>query len=477
MNKLKAMYRMVPVQAKLTFWTFICMLVQRSISLLTVPIFTRILSTEEYGLYSVYTSWLNIFSIFTTMRLYAGVYNKGLSKFKHDMDGYALSMQYTTSILTLCIGLVYFLFREPINRMTDLSTPIMVMMLVELFFMTPMNFWTVRQRYDYKYKSVVVATLVLAISNPLLGIFAVTLSKEKGIARIVSAALAQIIIGLFFYIHNMRKGKYIFHAEYARFAIRFNIPLLPHYFSEYLLNQSDRVMIQKLCGYSEAAIYSVAYNAGMVMTMVSSSINQALVPWLYQSLDKRQFDKIKKHTLLIGVLVALAMAAFVLVAPELALIMGGEEYTLAKYIIPPITVSIYFTFWYTLFANVEFYYDKNKYTMYISLAGALLNIILNYIFISLCGFIAAAYTSLTCYILYSLGHYYLMNRIFRKREGTCLFNIKGIIMIGVCLIIFMFAILMIYDFIWIRYMVVFIGAMGTFLERKKILTLLASVKK
>ena len=353
----------------------------------------------------------------------------------------------------------------------------MSLMLVELFFNTPMIFWTVRQRYDFKYKSVVAATLILAISNPLLGLVAVSLSDDKGVARIVSAAFVQIIGGLFFYIHNMRRGKYVLHTEYVRFAIKFNLPLLPHYFSEYLLNQSDRVMIQKMCGYSEAAIYSVAYNAGMVMSMVSSSINQALVPWLYQTLEKKDFKKIRKHTLSIGLFVAVAMAMFVLLAPELAMIMGGEEYTLAKYIIPPITVSIYFKFWYILFANVEFYYDKNKYTMYITITGAVLNIILNYVFINLCGFIAAAYTSLVCYILYSAGHYYLMARVFRQREGKDLFNIKGITFIGTGLILFMLLILMVYDYTWLRYGILIVTIIIAFIKREWMMGLFTSMKK
>lgn len=477
MKKLLDLYHKIPIQAKLTFWTFACTLVQRSISLITVPIFTRLLTTEQYGQYSIYMSWLNIFSIFTSLRLYAGVYNKGLSKYKGDMDGYALTMQYTTSILTLCTAVVYFLFKDAFNRLTDLSTPLMVLMLLELFFMTPMTFWTVRQRYDFKYKSVVAATLVLSIFSPVLGIIAVSLSDEKGIARIVSAAAAQIIVGIFFYVHNMVKGRFRFKKEYAKFALIFNLPLLPHYFSEYILNQSDRVMIQKFCGYAEAAIYSVAYNTGMVMTMVSSSINQALVPWLYQTLDKKDFQKIKKYTLQIGILVAIAMGIFVLVAPELALIMGGKNYALAKYIIPPVTVSIYFTFWYTLFANVEFYYDKNKYTMYISILGAIANIVLNAIFIPLTSFIAAAYTSLVCYILYSMGHYYLMSKVFYKREGTSLFDIRKIILTGVALIGFMFVALLIYDYAILRYLLLIVAAIVIFICRNKLMALAKSVNK
>lgn len=473
-KKLKTYYNKVPIQAKLAFWTFVCSCIQKGISIITVPIFTRLLTTEQYGQYSVYMSWLNVMGIFTSLRLYAGVYNKGLSKYKEDMDGYALSMQYTTTILSGIVLIVYLIFHKPLNSLMDLTTPFVLLMILELCMTTPLQFWSIRQRYDFKYKGVVAATLSLAIANPVLGLIAVQLTEEKGYARIVSAAIAQICIGLIFYTVNLIKGKFKFNVEYSKFALKFNFPLLPHYFSEYILNQSDRIMIQKIVGYSEAAIYSVAYNAGMIMTIVSSSINQALVPWLYQTLDKRNYKEIKQTTNLVGLLVAVALALFILVTPEATWILGGDEYEAAKYIMAPVTASVYFLFWYTLFANVEFYYDKNKFTMFVSMFGAVLNLILNLIFINLFGYMAAAYTSLVCYIVYSVGHYLFMDRVFYKNEQCHLFDVKIFILISVVLLIFMFGAMMLYDYPIPRYAILAASAIVIIVKRK---TLIQFVRK
>lgn len=450
MSWLLEKYRKIPVQAKLTVWTFVCMCIQRGISVLTVPLFTRLMSTEQYGQYSVYTSWLNIVSIFTSLRLYAGVYNKGLTKYKDDMDGFALSMQYTTTILTGICTVIYLIFRKQFNALTDMSTPITLLMFAELCMTTPLQFWSVKQRYNFKYKSVVLATVVLTLLNPALGFIGVCLNEEKGIARIVSAALAQICVGCVFYAVNLKSGKFRFNREYSKFAIKFNLPLIPHYFSEYILNQSDRVMIQKLCGYSEAALYSVAYNAGMILTIVSSSINQALVPWLYQSLDKRDYEAIRKNTNAIGIMVGVILCAFILFAPEAVLILGGSRYAEAKYVIPPVTISIYFLFWYTLFANVEFYCDKNKYTMYISMFGAVLNIGLNYIFMQIFGYVAAAYTSLFCYMVYSIGHFVLMERVFYAKNKIHLFSAGHYFAETAVLLAFMSVTILLYEYFIIR---------------------------
>ena len=66
-------YRSLSVQAKAALWFTICSFLQKGISFITVPIFTRLMSTEEYGTYTVYLSWLQILTILTSLYLFNGV--------------------------------------------------------------------------------------------------------------------------------------------------------------------------------------------------------------------------------------------------------------------------------------------------------------------------------------------------------------------------------------------------------------------
>ena len=52
----------------------------------------------------------------------------------------------------------------------------------------------------------------------------------------------------------MVKGKAFYIRDYWRFALAFNIPLIPHYLSSQILNQADRIMIGNMIGKGEAAI-------------------------------------------------------------------------------------------------------------------------------------------------------------------------------------------------------------------------------
>lgn len=83
------------------------------------------------------------------------------------------------------------------------------------------------------------------------------------------------------------KGKCFFNKRYWKYALLFNVPLIPHYLANYALGQSDRIMIGKLIGSSEAAFYSVAYTISMMMMLIISAINNSFIPYLYKELDKK----------------------------------------------------------------------------------------------------------------------------------------------------------------------------------------------
>jgi O-antigen/teichoic acid export membrane protein len=123
-------YKRFPVQVRASFWFLICSFLQKGISVITTPIFTRLLSTAEYGQYSVFDSWLKIVTIFVSLHLYSGVYIQGLVKFSDDRKRYSSSLQGLT--LLLCVGwtVVYLLFHEYWNRLFTLTTVQMLAMLV-----------------------------------------------------------------------------------------------------------------------------------------------------------------------------------------------------------------------------------------------------------------------------------------------------------------------------------------------------------
>ena len=83
------------------------------------------------------------------------------------------------------------------------------------------------------------------------------------------------------------------------------------------------------------------------------------------------------------------ICVFMLFGPEILTIFVAPEYIKAKWIFPPVAASIFFTFIYLFYVNVEFYFENTNYVKFVSVFGAVVNIILNLVFIKKYGFISA----------------------------------------------------------------------------------------
>ena len=279
------------------------------------------------------------------------------------------------------------------------------------------------------------------------------------------------------FVYNRRKGKIWFRMEYAVFAISFVLPLVLHYFSQYVLDQFDRIMIQKMVGLSAAGVYGVAYNAGMLLKILTSSIRNALIPWQYDRLEKRKFRELDDVLFLVFLLVAVCMLLFTAFAPELMMILADEAYLEATYVIPPVTMGLFFCFMYTVIANVEFFYDQTKYTIFVSMSGAVLNIVLNYFGIKYFGYIAAAYTTLFCYIYFAVVHYIYMSICVRKAIGVRrVFDFRRISLLSAGFLVIGIAMILLYNHSIFRYTVIVAACVLLYLNRKRFTETISQVR-
>lgn len=471
-------YKKMSAPIKASLWFTICSVLQKGITLLSTPIFTRLLTTEQYGVYSVYQSWYSIVSIFATLNLSAGVLFNGLTKYTEDRDRLISAFQGLSTTVTMILFVVYLVGMDFWNNLLGMSSLFVTAMFIELLVVPAYAFWAVRKRYDYKYVMLIALTLIVAIGSPVLGIYAVLSTDYKAEARVLSYIFLQVIQGLFFYIYNMAKGKVFFDRKYWKFALAFNLPLIPHYLSMTVLNQADRIMISKMVGTGAAAIYSVAYQISMMMTIVTNAINNSFIPYTYKELKAKNYQGIKRNSNLLLILIGIACILAMAFGPEIIMLFAASEYYDAIWVIPPVAASVYFIFLYSLFANIEFYFEKTKYVMVASCGGAIANIILNYLLIPKFGYYAAGYTTLLCYILFSFAHYYFHMRVLKQNgEIGVVYNRGFVFGFSIVILIFMIIMPLLYNHFVIRYTLVLGMFVGIVMNKAKIIAILSTLKK
>ena len=477
-RKLFGKYKSLPVPVKASIWFTICSFLQKGISMITMPIFTRLLPPEQYGVYTVYQSWYNIISIFATMNLSAGVFYNAMIKYEDDRYRFTSSMQGLSTVITLGLFTIYLCFSNYFNKLFDLPTILVMVLFIELVFVSPYRLWSAKQRFDFKYKNLVVVTLILTIMSPLIGIVAVLLSEHKAEARVFSYAGVQIGIGLVIFIYNHFKGKSFFVKKYWKYALWFNVPLIPHYLSMSILGQSDRIMINNMVGTSEAAIYGVAYNISQIMTLVTTSISNSFNPYTYKAIKDKKYYSIGKNAKILLVFVGVSVVLISCFGPEVIMIFAPEEYFDARWIIPPVSLSVYFIFLYPLFSNIEFYFEQNKFVTLASITGALLNILLNYIFIPIFGFIAAGFTTVVCYFFFAAGHC-IFHRIVLKKylPGVKIYDLRFIALFSIIITIATFGIMFLYDLMIVRYILISIIMIVAIIKRRQIIGIWKEIRK
>ncbi len=470
----KKYYKSLSLPVKASLWFSISNIFQKGIAFFTVPILTRIMPSADYGEYSVFLSWLQIISIFATLNMWNYVLNNGMIKYENDRNGYVSSLQGLSFVITIAIFLIYIPFSGQWQKMTGLSFSAMAVMFIELLFMPSYEYWCTKERFEYRYKGIVFISVAVTVLIPLISIpLILMVNNDKGMAAIVGRSVTSAMIFIIPTIIIATKGKKFYSKKYWTFALRFNIPLIPHFLSVIILQQSDRIMISHIAGDDKAGIYSVAYSAAAIVQLVNSAILSSYVSYTYTSIKNAQFRKIEKSANYLLILIAGLNLCLICVAPEAIRILGPEEYHEAIYVIPPVAMSGVFIFLFNLFANVEYYFEETKFVTAASIGSAIANVILNALFIPKFGYIAAGYTTLLCYLLYSLGHYYFMRIVCKKHlKGCKLYDTKTICLIIIISVLSAFGIGMMYNFPILRYIIMVLVIGICIIKRDKITQLL-----
>lgn len=457
MNYLINIYKKTATPVKASIWFVVCSVIHKSMYFIMIPIYTHIMTTEQYGKYSIFSSVVSLVITFAGLNLAGNSFNVGMIRNENKKD------EYTTAILglwwlntTLCFFLMY-LFRNIWFKFTGLDTEVLIAVFIDIYATAGFDLWTVRQKFDYKYKLLLLLTISLVITTTISSIIAVSFSRDKGIAAIWSKVIVFVIHSIITCFLIFKRSKSIINITFWKKAYLFNIPLIGYYLSLTVLNQSDRLMINAYKGHAEAGIYSVAYSLAMIFTLLNSAISSAFTPWAFRKIKIGELKSISKISNFILIFIGAINIILIALAPEIISILTVKEYYDAIWIIPPVALSSYLMCLYQLFVDVEFYYEKNKFVMVASILVAILNIILNGIFIPKYGYIAAAYTTLVSYLCFTIIHYIFMMIICRiNNYKENIYDISFIFLFSLIIFLLAFLFLAVYRAIIIRYILLIV---------------------
>ena len=383
----------------------------KGINFLTIPFFSRLLTTEEFGICNVFLSYDAILSLFISLAIHTSI-KSAHYEFKQT-DEYISSVSLIFILNALICTSIIAITGSWLVGITRFKQSALFLLIPYSFGCAVVQLYNQQISLNYEYKKYLTISLLNSVGNILFSfILILTVFRTKrDIGRIIGmvASIFTIAIVLLQKMYTKTTPKY--NKKFWKFALTYSLPIVPHGISQVLLGQCDRIMISNMVGNSETGIYSLAANLKLVLMVISTSISISWSTWFFAKLENHESDDIKKNAnLLVGVFLIFTVTLMTF-TPEIIYVLGGKEYNLAKFIAIPMIIDAYILFLYNIIVPSEYYTKKTKYIMLGTLIAATINLITNYIFIKAFGFIAAAYTTLFSYVCYLVLHIVISKKL------------------------------------------------------------------
>lgn len=393
---------------------FLASILQKGLAIITNPIYTRLLSLDEFGYISAYYSLKEVLAIFATFCLSYGVFNVGMVEHKDDRNVFTFSLIVLSNIITVLVFIITFAVSFYVD--IGIDKPLIVCMFITFLFSPAMQFWTVRQKFESKCLAFFIVTIVSSILSSAFSILAIMYSNLSNIySRIIISEVTISFIDSVIYFLLAKKALFKVRPQYMLSSFKYNLPLIPNYLSLYILSSSDKLMIKYLVGDSYTAIYSVAYTISSLVSLVWAAINATVTPAIFNSCAEKNYVNVKAIANK-SIFIMLFTSIFIfLFCPEIIKIIASDEYYEGILIIPTILAGTFISSIYNLFSNVLFFHHKQVAVAIGSIVASIFNVVLNYIFIKQFGYTAAAYTTVVCYFIQLIVNYVVINVAIKEK--------------------------------------------------------------
>lgn len=375
----------------------------KGISILLVPIYTRYLSPSEYGIIDLFVILTSIISLTIALEIHQAVV-----RFYQDTSSEEEKRQYvsTAFIFTIFVYSVYlivsFLFSDifTIWLLDDMIYKNVFLLASVAIFTKGLLYFTHGQlKWQILPRQFTIVSVVNVIVVSAIAVYLLVIEKMK-IESIFIGQIIGNIIGTIISIYYAKKS-YQFTFIFKKFKelVSFSFPLVFSGIAIFIALFIDRIAIKYFLGLEELGIYGLAYRFAAITSLVMIGFQSSLSPLIYK--HYREEDTPQNIVKLFNLFVLFALfviSGAVLFSREVIVLMSTEAYYGAAPLIPILVTAVFFANMYIFVPGLSIA-KKTKVIAMISIIGAALNSILNFIFVPMFGVEGAAYSTLASAII------------------------------------------------------------------------------
>ncbi|MGV2989257.1 oligosaccharide flippase family protein [Vibrio sp. E150_011] len=403
-----------------TPWYLLSSLMTKGMGFFLLPLFTHYLSAEEYGTLSTLESFGRVIPIFLSLYLDAAFsryyyQERELSEKKVTTlfsTHFWFLLPWGVGICIISIVMSPFLISDIISvSILPIIVLVFTQLLNQLAIMVTM-IWTA----NLLAKKLAVLQMTMSFLALLLTVYFLVVEGDGWESRIYSLGIVALIQVVFLIYIACRNSWLKLEFDYVvlKRSLRFSVPLIPNIAAGWITMFSDRIILAHFDRIEEVGLYSIAAQIATLMYIINDAMTkiQGSVAMSGLTTDhERAKRKIAQFILAYFSLMSLAYFFLISFSKELLHFFTDPGFHGALFIIPIISLVYLFSGFYRVFSIVISYHNATWVISAAAFVQAIVNIILNFLFIPIFGMYGAAVSSVTSLIFYTLFIFYFSQKI------------------------------------------------------------------
>jgi len=391
-------------------------ILDKTVPFLMLPILTRYLSPEEFGIIAMFLVFISFIFPFVGLNIHGAVTRQYIDKEKIDIASYVTNALYILVVTSFILYLLLYMFDTLILTYFHINSQwFLVIILITISMVISeiiLNIYNISHRPIHYGIFRILRTLT---SYAFIFTFVILLSKGwKG--RVQGQFYGEIIfaiIGLIILSHS-KLIRFGINIDHIKSTLKFGVPLIPHAFGAVIISMSDRLLITNMVGIDATGIYVVAVQISVIISVVIGSIKQAWAPHFFDKIKINTNEskrELVKFTYIIFIFIFLITLIFSFIIQPLIPYIVDERFHESKNYINWLIYGITFQGVYHLFTNYIFYARKTYILMLLTFFVSALNIVISYYLIKLNGPLGAAQGTFIAYSITAIIVLYISNKI------------------------------------------------------------------
>lgn len=416
-------------------------IIQNFFPFLLLPFLINLLSAQDYGAYSLILTFSILIATFFNFGM-----NTSLGRFYFDNQEklYKINLISSSFNFSLAFGIILttftWLFSDKLSFLIfgNLNYNYEITLCVfSSFLFILLNLFTTSLRFDFKAKLFLFISVVTSVLNFIISFY--LLQNNFGIISPIYGLLFSSLFGLLISIYLYKDYlRLILNQPILKNLLSFGFPAAINGILFYLIDWSDKFVVNFLVGTENAGIYSFGYKIGALMNIcLIMPVHLLWAPYRMKNAKSKKLSSITSKAIYYYFLAGLFFTiSFMLIGDDfLKLIFTNREFAFSYDIFPIVMVGLLI---FGLQGFVDFgiyYYKKLHFYVICGILGLILNISLNFWFIPIFGILGAAYSTVLTYIFTTSFFYIVSNKYFKiKLQKKILLSI--LLFISISLISF-----------------------------------------